>query len=417
MNSVDARIQEHRTTRATLVFKHADQRPLAGEEIEIAQTNHQFLFGSNGFFLLPLVNNEVNDQERDRLSRVNEQFMKLMNYVTLPFYWGRFEPNQGQPDTERLLKTAQWCVDHQLLVKGHPLCWHTQTAPWLLQMDNEEIFQAQLGRIQREVSTFAGIIDTWDVLNEAVIMPIFNKYDNGITRICRQLGRIKTIKAMFEAARQTNPKTVLLLNDFDVSPAYDILVEGCLEAGVEIDTIGIQSHMHQGYWGVEKTERILERFARFNLPIHFTETTLISGKLMPPEIEDLNDYQVKDWPTTPEGEERQARETLLHYKTLMAHPLVAGITWWDLMDGQWLNAPSGLLRKDGSAKPAYEHLLRLVKDEWWLKPTRFQTDQEGKVEFRGFLGNYELNYAGRKFPFKLTEKGKTTVEVRLSDGY
>ncbi|HBR28831.1 MAG TPA: 1,4-beta-xylanase, partial [Firmicutes bacterium] len=373
MNSVDARIQEHRTTRATLVFKHADQRPLAGEEIEIAQTNHQFLFGSNGFFLLPLVNNEVNDQERDRLSRVNEQFMKLMNYVTLPFYWGRFEPNQGQPDTERLLKTAQWCVDHQLLVKGHPLCWHTQTAPWLLQMDNEEIFQAQLGRIQREVSTFAGIIDTWDVLNEAVIMPIFNKYDNGITRICRQLGRIKTIKAMFEAARQTNPKTVLLLNDFDVSPAYDILVEGCLEAGVEIDTIGIQSHMHQGYWGVEKTERILERFARFNLPIHFTETTLISGQLMPPEIEDLNDYQVKDWPTTPEGEERQARETLLHYKTLMAHPLVAGITWWDLMDGQWLNAPSGLLRKDGSAKPAYEHLLRLVKDEWWLKPTRFQT--------------------------------------------
>ena len=417
MNSVDARIQEHRTTRATLVFKHADQRPLAGEEIEIAQTNHQFLFGSNGFFLLPLVNNEVNDQERDRLSRVNEQFMKLMNYVTLPFYWGRFEPNQGQPDTERLLKTAQWCVDHQLLVKGHPLCWHTQTAPWLLQMDNEEIFQAQLGRIQREVSTFAGIIDTWDVLNEAVIMPIFNKYDNGITRICRQLGRIKTIKAMFEAARQTNPKTVLLLNDFDVSPAYDILVEGCLEAGVEIDTIGIQSHMHQGYWGVEKTERILERFARFNLPIHFTETTLISGQLMPPEIEDLNDYQVKDWPTTPEGEERQARETLLHYKTLMAHPLVAGITWWDLMDGQWLNAPSGLLRKDGSAKPAYEHLLRLVKDEWWLKPTRFQTDQEGKVEFRGFLGNYELNYAGRKFPFKLTEKGETTVEVRLSDGY
>ena len=29
---------------------------------------------------------------------------------------------------------------------------------------------------------------------------------------------------------------------------------------------------------------------------------------MPPEIVDLNDYQVTDWPTTPEGEERQARE-------------------------------------------------------------------------------------------------------------
>jgi hypothetical protein len=41
----------------------------------------------------------------------------------------------------------------------------------------------------------------------------------------------------------------------------------------------------------------------------FTETTLVSGRLMPPEIVDLNDYQVEKWPTTPE-EERQASETI-----------------------------------------------------------------------------------------------------------
>jgi endo-1,4-beta-xylanase len=102
----------------------------------------------------------------------------------------------------------------------------------------------------------------WDVINEAVIMPIFDKYDNGITRLCRELGRIKTIKIMFETARETNPSAVLLINDFDVSPAYDILVEGCLEAGIQIDVIGIQSHMHQGYWGVEKTFKVLENFER-----------------------------------------------------------------------------------------------------------------------------------------------------------
>jgi GH35 family endo-1,4-beta-xylanase len=336
-----------------------------------------------------------------------------MNYVTLPFYWGRFEPKKGDPDTERLIKTAKWCVEHKLPVKGHPLCWHTQTADWLLEMTNEEILQAQISRIERDVTAFAGLIEIWDVVNEAVIMPIFNKYDNGITRICKELGRIKTIKIMFEAARRANPKAVLLLNDFDVSPAYDILVEGCLEAGIKIDTIGIQSHMHQGYWGVEKTERILERFARFNLPIHFTETTLISGQLMPPEIVDLNDYQVEDWPSTPEGEERQARETLLHYKTLLAHPLVTGITWWDMIDGQWLNAPCGLLRRDGTPKPAYEELHKLVKGEWWLAPTGFRTDQEGKVKFRGFLGDYELRYAGRRIPFQLEEKGEVTLKLKL----
>ena len=57
--------------------------------------------------------------------------------------------------------------------------------------------------------------------------------------------------------------------------------------------------MHQGYWGVERTLKVLERFERFNLPIHFTENTIISGQLMPPEIVDLNDYQVKDWPPHP----------------------------------------------------------------------------------------------------------------------
>ena len=244
-------------------------------------------------------------------------------------------------------------------------------------------------------------------------MPIFDKYDNGITRICKDMGRIKTIRTMFEAARAANPRAILLLNDFDISPAYDILVEGCLEAGIKIDVIGIQSHMHQGYWGVERTLQVLEQFSRFNLPIHFTETTIVSGHLMPPEIVDLNDYQVVDWPTTPEGEDRQAQQVIQHYQTLVAHPLVEGITWWDFSDGGWLNAPAGLIRKDGSTKPAYDELIRRVKGEWWLAPTRFSTDGDGKVHFMGFLGEYELIHEGKRHPFTLDAAGTRTIEIHL----
>jgi len=68
--------------------------------------------------------------------------------------------------------------------------------------------------------------------------------------------------------------------------------------------------MHQGYWGETKTLAVLERFSRFGLPLHMSETTLLSGNLMPPEIEDLNDYQVPEWKSTPEGEERQADEVV-----------------------------------------------------------------------------------------------------------
>ena len=73
-----------------------------------------------------------------------------------------------------------------------------------------------------------------------------------------------------------------------------------------------------------------ERFARFGLPVHMSETTLLSGRLMPPEFVDLNDYQVPEWPSTPDGEERQAEEVVRHYTTLVRHPAVRSITYWGL---------------------------------------------------------------------------------------
>ncbi|NMC03381.1 MAG: endo-1,4-beta-xylanase, partial [Chloroflexi bacterium] len=362
---------------------------------------------------LALVNGELTGPARELAERRNEAFLRLFNQATLPFYWARFEPERGRPQVERLRNLANWYNEHGCTVKGHPLCWHTLAPDWLLPLDTDEILQAQLDRIRREVSIFAGLVNQWDVVNEAVIMPIFDRYDNGITRLCQKLGRIGLIRAMFEAARAANPQATLLLNDFDVSPAFDILVEGCLAAGVDIDMIGIQSHMHQGYWGVERTLKVLTAFERFNLPLAFTETTILSGELMPPEIVDLNDYQAKEWPSTPEGEQRQAEEAVLHYKTLFAHPAVQAITWWDLTDGGWLNAPAGLLRRDQSPKPAYEALLALIKGEWWLPPTTMTTDAQGQVAFTGFLGDYELRLGSQTLPFTLDQKGPCALTLTL----
>ena len=410
---MNSEIRNNRMREVTLQILKADRTPLANQEVVIEQTQHKFLFGTAAFDLVPLTNGGYEGGKKAQAQQRADKLTALFNAATLPFYWARFEPQRGQPMTEQVKNAARWCVDHNLIVKGHPLCWHTLTADWLLSMSNPEILQAQIARVQRDVSDFRGLIDMWDVINEAVIMPIFDKYDNGITRLCKDMGRIKLIKTLFETARAENPSATLLINDFDISPAFDILVEGCLEAGIKIDVIGIQSHMHQGYWGVEKTLKVLDQFTRFNLPIHFTETTLVSGQLMPSEIVDLNDYQVEDWPTTPEGEDRQAEETILHYKTLFAHPLVEGITWWDISDGGWLNAPAGLLRKDGSSKPAYDELLKLVKGEWWTSPTKLATNSQGEIQFSGCLGEYELACEGKRKPFSLTRENAPGLQIYL----
>ena len=205
------------------------------------------------------------------------------------------------------------------------------------------------------------------MINETVILPVFNKYDNAVSRICARYGRMTLIKEVFAAAKAADPEAQLLINDFNTTDKYEKVIEECLQAGVPIDAIGIQSHQHQGYWGAKKIKEVIERFSRFGLPVHFTENTLLSGMLMPPEIEDLNDYQVKSWDTVPFMEIRQQEELAEMYGILLNSPSVKAATYWDFADGAWLNAPSGLVRVDGTPKPAYDRLKSIVESRHAVK--------------------------------------------------
>ena len=399
----------HRKSQAKLRILNPDGSPAANRPVRIDQETHRFLFGCGAFDAMVLQRVQDEKQKAFVESRL-EKWLGLFNYGTLPFYWGRYEPREGETAYESTMAAAQWLRARGVTLKGHPLCWHTVCADWLMQFDNAEILRRQIARIHRDVAAFAGVIDMWDVINEVVIMPVFDKYDNAVTRICKELGRVPLVKAVFEAARETNPKAVLLINDFNTSPAYEHLIEDLLEADVPIGTIGIQSHQHQGYWGAEKVRDVLNHFSRFGLPIHFTENTLISGELMPPHIVDLNDWQVETWPTTPEGEERQAREVEEMYTILFSHPQVQAITTWDFNDGAWLHAPAGLLRLDGTEKPAYQVLRGLIHGAWETHET-VTTDEAGCLNFTGFRGGYRLTCGDCAAALDLN--GETCADITL----
>ena len=134
---------------------------------------------------------------------------------------------------------------------------------------------------------------------------------------------------------------------------------------------------------------------------------------MPPKIADLNDYRIPDWPSTPEGEERQADEVVRHYRTLASHPAVQAVTYWGLSDdGAWLGAPGGFVRADGTPKPSYDALHGLVKGDWWLAPTTMRTDDAGRVRLRGWFGDYEVRGPGGSAGFALG-RGTGDQQVRL----
>jgi len=405
----------HRKASVNLHLVTESGQPAANQDVKIEQKSHQFLFGVGGFEAVELAGGipDGSPTNEKRAAYLQEKLIKLFainNYATLPFYLGRYEPQEGKPDEKRLKAGARWFAERNITVKGHPLCWHTVCAPWLMNYSNAEILKKVIARIERDVSAFAGLIDIWDVINEVVIMPIFDKYDNAITRICKEYGQVRIVKEVFEAAKRANPNSVLLLNDFDISQDYEILIDKCLQAGIPIDVIGIQSHQHQGYWGAEKVRDVLERFSRFGLPLHFTENTLISGEIMPPHIVDLNDWQVEKWPTTPEGEDRQKREIIEMYEILFSHPKVQAITTWSGGDDAWLHAPAGLLRTDNGEKPAYKALRDKIENEWRTIKTG-RTDANGLVKLEGFKGAYEVSCMEKTALFELD--GNNTIELKL----
>jgi GH35 family endo-1,4-beta-xylanase len=399
------RIEQYRTALVTLTLTDAAGKPLANQPVTVRQTRHKFLFGCNAFNI-----GRFGDPALDK--GYGERFAALLNYATLPFYWGGYEPAEGKPNAKGLRDMAEWCAQRGIRTKGHPLTWHTVEPKWLWGKPTGEVEKLQLARITREVKGFAGLIDVWDVVNESIVMPTYDK-DNPISKLCAERGRTALIAETFAAARAANPKATLVLNDYMTGDDFADAIRACLWEKVAIDVIGIQSHMHKGYWGATKTWEVLERFAKLGKPLHFTELTILSGPL---KTDDDWHGDHPGWDTTKEGEATQAQQAAEFYTILFSHPSVEAITWWDFSDlHAWQGAPSGLVRKDMTAKPAYDALMKLIKHDWWTGELKLTTDAKGQVTFRGFLGDYEAESPAGKAKFALEKSGTAAQTVRVAN--
>jgi len=376
------RIQKHRLGDGTLSVRTADGQAVAGARVRLEQARHEFLFGSNIFEFGKFKEPALQEQ-------YNERFAALLNYATLPFYWPMYEPRRGQPAHEHTEKVVEWCATRGIACKGHPLVWDFLDPRWLPR-EFEEIRRLSHARVTDCIRRFAGKIDRWDVVNEPTHL---GRFGTRLGEWAQSLGAVPYVRQHLETARVAGPKATLLVNDYRVDPPYyQILDQLRADGKLQFDVVGIQSHMHHGIWPLEKVWQVCDGYARLGLPIHFTETTLVSGAFLGKDTKRRsNAFSDEElWgETTSELEARQVEQVEKFYTALFAHPAVHAITWWDFSDAHaWKRAAAGWLRKDMSPKPAYEKLRELIKGRWWSKLDG-STDAQGQLRARLHYGDYQ----------------------------
>src|SRR5262249_52371986 len=146
------------------------------------------------------------------------------------------------------------------------------------------------GRVTGIVSRFAGLINRWDVVNEAQVA---DRIDNGLGHWAKRDGAAAVVAEATQWARAANPGAGLLYNDYKLDDGYKKLAQGVFEHGGPVDAFGLQSHMHRGEWPIEKVWETCESFNRLGKPLHFTELTVLSGE--------HGWERPAPWPSTKEG--------------------------------------------------------------------------------------------------------------------
>ena len=388
MKQANENIERYRKGDATISFNTSDGKPLQNMQVEIVQTSHDFLFGCIIFDFIG----------RDNVYKgelFKRRFRELFNFAVFPFYWPGYEPTQGMPLWEDRLKTINWCKLNGITTKGHPLVWATKfgVPKWLEGYTIPETEEFSKTRVMNITRGFKGKIDIWDVVNEPVNVKTWkNKVsdmdDENDWSVHEPIPEIADyVASALQWAYKGNPTATLIINEYNTIAKEDVrsrfyeLLKELKKRKAPISGIGIQAHEPRHEWyPPEEVWKTFDLYAQFGLPIHITEFHPQSGGR---EI-------TGGWRTGTWDLETQAEFTEQFVRLSFGHPAVASINWWGFSDRKiWLPG-GGLVDEEYNPKPVYEVLRKMIREEWMTRLTT-TTDRKGRVSFRGFYGNYQIN--------------------------
>lgn len=394
-------IENFRKGYAFLTVKDAAGNPLKGEKIRVKLKRHAFYHGANIFML-----DEMENEEKNSLYK--KHYAQVFNTATLPFYWCDIEPEPGKlrfaKDSPRIYRRPvpdlclEFCENNNIIPKAHCLNYGTVTPKWVENSvsGNKLALEKRFAELSER---YRDKINFWEVTNET----FWDAKDPAFANFPFYM-EPDLIEWSFEMARKYFPAHKLAINEsnrwiwektafyFDRSP-YFMQIQRALTRGAKIDSIGMQYHMFYDrkdaagkcmpFYDPEWLWDILDTYWKLQIPIHISEMTIPA------------------YSNDPADEAIQAEIIRNLYRIFFSHPAMEGILYWNLIDGYAYAAEpgdmstgenrfyGGLLRYDGSVKPSYEVIRQLFHEEW-MTDLELVTDEEGRAEFKGFYGDYEI---------------------------
>jgi endo-1,4-beta-xylanase len=250
-------------------------------------------------------------------------------------------------------KDADAIVDfataHGMRIRGHNLCWHKQTPPWLFKdtagntVTKEVLLKRLKDHITAVVSRYKGRIYAWDVVNEAVA----DENNDDTTKDLRNSPWFRIcgdefIAKAFEYAHAADPNAQLFYNDYNTEQpgkrerVYRLLRK-LVSAGVPIAGMGIQAHWSIFEPSIANLEASIDRFSSLGLKVQITELDI---SIYPPWQTNPHAPQPGGFDSyTPTIQQQQAEQYRNVFSVFRKYKgIINGVTFWNVTDRHtWLD--------------------------------------------------------------------------------
>jgi endo-1,4-beta-xylanase len=377
---INGRIKRLRQGVLTIAVVDKAHKPVPKARVEVTMLRHYFPFGCNFNGLKP---------EDHSLAQRNYQgrFAEVFNYAKLPCYWNEVESKPGKRDFSKIESMAKWCGANNIIPIAYDLVSPFHIPAWA-----SKDYHAAIGQLRATVidsiDHLSNLIKHWDVVDGALLAQFCSK-DNLMEQWLQQdkLAGVAGRALVWAHAANSKNKLTLIVNELFTTTHYPNLYANLRQQSNLPDVIGLALPMQNKQLSIDDIWHVCSNVETFDKDLYLMDLAVVSAE---PRPKAAFTTTYSDWHSTSNGETKQADFVDKLYRALFSNRNVSGIFWRDFSDrGAFMGAPDGLLRADGTPKPAYNRLANLIRKEWWTNSSSL-CDQKGITTTVAFFGDYKV---------------------------